>query len=224
VIDVFNCKYILGIGKPDQSLEHLQPLLVAAGIKLPDLLESVEDMIIEQLFTALENIFTEWENEPAYRVWEVVHDRKFEISRIIGIGAAAEAIVPILAARMKVNYFIHKLAPVANAVGAAVARPTLAFNMHIDTQKGTYFTDYNGLGGTVRKGSALQMADAHKLAREVMQELAEQKGLAEYAGEAEFTREEQFNIIRGWESPGKIFELGMQIKPGFIKEFEEGSL
>lgn len=224
VIDAFNCKYSLGIGEQNQSLDSLQHLQATSGIDLPAWLSSVEDQVMAELLTALENIFTEWENEPAYRVWEVVHDRKFEVSRIIGIGAAAEAIVPVLAERMKVGYFIHAFAPVANAIGAAVARPTLAFNLHIDTQKGAYFTDYNGQSGTVTKGSAMQMADAQNLAREVMQQLVSQKGLAEYAGEAEFTREEQFNIIRGWESPGKIFELGMQIKPGFINAFKEGSL
>ena len=224
VTDIFNCKYDLHIGDADKSRQFVQQLQVESGVALPELIDLVEDNVMQQLMDALRNIFTEWENEPAYRVWEVVHDRKFKVKRIIGIGAAASAIVPVLAALYKVNSFIHELSPIANALGAALARPTLAFNMHIDTQKGTYFTDYDGICGNLDKGSSLQMVDAHKLAREVMQKLAEQRGLAEYADEAEFIREEQFNMIRDWDRIGKIFELGMQIKPGFIKEFEEGSI
>jgi hypothetical protein len=214
----------MNIGDMDKSRQHLQYLQKQAKVALPELLELVEHNVMQQLMDALKNIFTEWENEPAYRVWEVVHDRKFKVKRIIGIGAAASAIVPVLAAMYKVNSFIHELSPIANALGAALARPTLAFNMHIDTEKGTYFTDFDGIYGDIARGHSLQMVDAHKLAREVMQKLAEQKGLEEYAEEAEFIREEQFNMIRGWDRTGKIFELGMQIKPGFIKEFEEGSL
>ncbi|HPF20978.1 MAG TPA: hydantoinase/oxoprolinase family protein, partial [Syntrophomonas sp.] len=224
VTDIFNCKYDLNIGDAGQSSQSLQRLQKEAGLTLPELLELVEHDVMQQLMEALQNIFMEWENEPAYRVWEVVHNRKFKVKRIIGIGAAASAIVPMLAAMNKVNSFIHELSPIANALGAALARPTLAFNMHIDTQKGSYFTDYDGVGGDLPRGQSMQMVDAHKLAREVMQKLAEQRGLGEYAEEAEFVREEQFNMIREWDRIGKIFELGMQIKPGFIKEFEEGSL
>jgi len=224
ITDIFNCKYELSAGEAEKSRQSLQRLQAQANLDAAALLEAVENMVMVQLLSAMENIFSEWENEPAYRVWEVVHNRKFEVKRIIGIGAAAGAIVPVLAARMKADSFIHALAPIANALGAAVARPTLAFNLHIDTEKGYYFTDHDGIGGTIRKGAGLQMEDAQKLAGEVMQQLAQQRGLAEYTGEAEFTREEQFNMIRGWDRTGKIFELGMQIKPGFIKEFEEGSL
>jgi N-methylhydantoinase A/oxoprolinase/acetone carboxylase beta subunit len=224
VTDIFNCKYDLQIGDAEKSRLCVQRLQEDAGIALSELIDSVENNVMQQLMDALKNIFMEWENEPAYRVWEVVHDRKFKVKRIIGIGAAASAIVPVLAALYKVNSFIHELSPIANALGAALARPTLAFNMHIDTQKGSYFTDYDGISGSIAKGSGLQMVDAHKLAREVMQKLAGQRGLAAYAEEAEFIREEQFNMIRDWDRIGKIFELGMQIKPGFIKEFEEGSI
>lgn len=224
ITDIFNRKYDLNIGDAEKSRQSLQRLQMEAGLALPEMLELVEHDVMQQLMDALKNIFTEWENEPAYRVWEVVHDRKFKVKRIIGIGAAASAIVPVLAAMYKVNSFIHELSPIANALGAALARPTLAFNMHIDTEKGTCFTDFDGIYGDIDQGHSLQMVDAHKLAREVMQKLAEQKGLEEYADEAEFIREEQFNMIRGWDRTGKIFELGMQIKPGFIKEFEEGSL
>ncbi len=224
VTDIFNSKYDLQIGDAEKSRQALQPLQKDSGLAMHEMLELVEHNVMQQLMDALKNIFTEWENEPAYRVWEVVHDRKFKVKRIIGIGAAASAIVPVLAAMYRVNSFIHELSPIANALGAALARPTLAFNMHIDTEKGTYFTDYDGINGDIAKGHSLQMIDAHKLAREVMQQLAAQRGLEEYAEEAEFIREEQFNMIRGWDRTGKIFELGMQIKPGFIKEFEEGSL
>lgn len=224
ITDVFNCKYELCAGDSEKSRQSLQRLQEQSNIDVATLQDTVVDTVMAQLLNAMENIFLEWENEPAYRVWEVVHQRKFEIKRIIGIGAAAEAIVPLLAGRMKIDSFVHPLAPIANALGAALARPTLAFNLHIDTEKGFYFTDHDGINGTVRKGAALQMEDAHKLAAEVMQQLAQQRGLVEYADEAEFTREEQFNMIRGWDRTGKIFELGMQIKPGFIKEFKEGSL
>lgn len=224
VIDVFNCKYQLGIGSQNLSDETSRELAALAGIQMPDLLLKLEDLVIDKLTATINRMFKEWENEPAYRVWEVVHQRQFKVEQIIGIGAAAPAIIPILAERMQVKYFIHNYSAVANAIGAAIARPTLAMNLHIDTQSGSYATDLEGISGAVAKGKALQMQDAQKLAQDLLHRVAAEKDMAAYADEAEFFQEEQFNIIRGWDSPGKIFEIGIQITPGFIKEFKEGSL
>ncbi len=224
VIDVFNCKYLLGIGNQNLSTEKLQQLADSVGIQMPDLLSSLEDSVIDKLAETIQNMFKEWENEPAYRVWEVIHQRRFKVEQIIGIGAAAAAIISVLAERMQVNCLIHNYSAVANAIGAAIARPTMALNLHIDTQNGSYSTDLEGISGTAPKGRAMQIEDARMLAQDLLHRVAAEKDMAAYANEAEFYQEEQFNIIRGWDSPGKIFEIGIQITPGFIDEFKEGLL
>lgn len=224
VIDAFNCKYSLGIGNPTQSEAQLKSLSSHSGLDMFSLLVSIEDAVINQLVTALGEMAQAWENEPAYRVWEVVHNRRFQVEEIIGIGAAAAAIVPILAERLQVKALIHKHSAVANAIGAAISRPTLALNLHLDTQNGYYSTDIDGMGGTLPKSRGMQMQDVHNLARELLKKIAIQKDLGSYADEAEVFREEQFNVIRSWDTQGKIFEVGIQIKPGFIAEYKEGSL
>lgn len=224
VIDVFNSLHSLKIGEPALSDQALELLAGKAKLDKTSLLVQVETEVIKQLCGALEDMSSAWENEPAYKVWEVVHNRRFKIEKIIGIGAAAGAIVPALAEHLQVKSIIHTYSPVANAVGAALARPTLSLNLHIDTQNAFYSTDFDGLGGTLPKHKAMQMQDAEELARELLQQIAVQKDLGSYADEAEFFRREQFNIIRSYDRQGKIFELGVQIKPGFIKEYKEGSL
>jgi len=224
VIDVFNSKYSLGIANQSRSNQLLQSLATQAEIDVDQLMFHVEHYFITELLNALEDMSVEWKNEPAYRVWEVVHQRQFKVEEIIGLGAAAAAIVPILAERMQVKAFIHKYSAVANAIGAAIARPTLALNLHIDTQNASYSTDIDGLSGSLENPRTMQMQDAHQLARELLEAIAVQRDLGSYASEAEVFREEQFNVIRSWDTHGKIFELGIQIKPGFIAAYKEGSL
>lgn len=224
VIDVFNCIYNLGIGDNERSILKLKEMAELAGIQMEQLLTKVEDLVLDKLSLNIEEMFKEWENEPAYHVWEVVHQRRFKMETIIGIGAAAPAIIPVLAGRLQVQPFIHQLSPVANALGAALARPTLSMNLHIDTQNGFYTTDLDGVHGQVAKGRAFQMQDAQNLALELLQKIAAENDMSQYSNEACFYQEEQFNIIRGWDSPGKIFEVGIKIVPGFISEFKEGSI
>ena len=142
------------------------------------------------------------------------------MDRIIGIGAAAEAIIPKLASDMQIDHMLHEYSPVANALGSAVARPTLAVNMHADTQADLYSIEPGGIQGRLNKNKDLQLEDVKEITRQYLLDLAVARGLGSYAREAQFTMEEQFNVIRGWDRLGKLYEVGMQIKPGFIDEFE----
>ena len=220
VTDVYNHKYMLGIGQQSESSASLTGLIQGSEQDIERLCTGVETIVLERLQAAIEQMLQEWENEPAYRVWEVVHGRKFDVQEIIGIGAASPAIVPHLAQRMQVECTIPAYASVANALGACVARPTLSLKLHIDTQSGYYVLDQDGRKGSLPAGRNLQMQDARELALQNLAEIAKLRGMDEYSADAEFYLEEQFNVIRGWDTVGKIFDIGIQIAPGFIKEYQ----
>ncbi len=155
VTDAFNVMNDLGLGNPEAS--HAALNAVAAGLKMPleGLVRTIADKVIERLEKSIEAMFRLWEDEPAYKVWEVVNRKKFNLHQVIGIGAAAPAIVPMLAERMKVPHFLHRLSPVANALGATVARPTLAVEVHVDTGRETYS---GSPGGFEWKGKQTQLS------------------------------------------------------------------
>ena len=155
------------------------------------------------------------EQEPAYRIWELV--KKRSRLNVIGIGAAAEAFVPALPKRLAVS-FVHPYSPVANALGAAVARPTLSLLLHADTRRQVYDLNVEGITGTI--GAHAQMTDVKDLAVQHLQEIARQRGIGRYADRYEFFLEEQFNMVRGWSTTGKLFDVGIQIAPGVIDEFK----
>jgi N-methylhydantoinase A/oxoprolinase/acetone carboxylase beta subunit len=220
VTDVFNVYYELGVGDAVRSQELLESVAQSSQMTLQSLCFFVVETVIDRLKRAITEMFTEWENEPAYKVWEVVHRRKFQLHRIIGIGAAAHAIVPILATEIDVPAHIHHYAPVANALGAAVVRPTLALQLHIDTASNLYTTDSGGLSGTLPDPRNFQLSDAKVLAMSCLEEVSRARGVEKYTVNASFFMEEQFNMIRGWDRVGKIFEVGIQVAPGFIDEYQ----
>lgn len=115
---------------------------------------------------------------------------------------------------------MHRVAPVANALGAAVARPTLAVNLYADTQQKRFVIDQEGIEGTIENPSTFQLAEAEEMALEYLTRLAEEKGAGSYAREARVDLAEQFNMIRGWSRVGKIFQVRVQIAPGLIDEFK----
>jgi N-methylhydantoinase A len=219
VIDAFNLLLDLNIG--DHGASHTRLLKVAERLSLPldSLCRSVADRVMEALTDSIQEMFRQWEDEPAYKVWEVVNRKPFVLQQVIGIGAASPAIIPMLAQRLGVESFLHRYSPVANALGAALARPTLAIMVHVDTQNGVFSVSPGGLSGRI-DGRSYQMEHARQLAARMLDKMGEERGLSAYAGEAQVFLDEQFNVIRGHGLAGKLFNVGVQITPGFVHGYE----
>lgn len=219
VTDAFNILLNLNIGDAQASRTKLEPIAQSIGQPLESLCRTVADRVIELLRKSIQDMFSQWENEPAYKVWEVVHSRKFRLDQVIGIGAAAPAVVPMLARELGVAHFLHRYSPVANALGAALARPTLAVQVHVDTQNRVYTVSPGGASGRLENRN-YQMEDAIKLARSYLKQMGSERDLSAYADDAEIYLEEQFNVIRGWDRAGKLFDVGIEIKPGFVHGYK----
>lgn len=180
--------------------------------------EKIVQSFIDLLLKNIQEMMLSWEQEPAYKVWEIVNRRRVKLDRVIGIGAATPAVIPLLASRMGCQGFVNRLSTVANALGAMVARPTLQISLHADTQTGTYSTE--GQLKKIANPVRIQMRDIKELAERELQALAEENDMAEYFAEREFILEEQFNVVRGWSTSGRIFDVGITISPGVIKGFK----
>lgn len=116
-------------------------------VQLTRLAQAVVDQFVADLTGAVEAMFMAWSQEPAYRVWEIMRGRKARPDLIIGIGAAASAIIPRLAERLGCQSWLPPHYESANAVGAALARPTLSLTWRADTEQGRYQVAETGRQG-----------------------------------------------------------------------------
>lgn len=220
VTDAFNYRLALNQGDVNRSRDFLQVIADQAHLKLEDLCDRIIDQVVTTLTETTREMFKEWENEPAYRVWEVVHRRHFTLDRVIGIGAAAHCIIPRVAESLGVQPFIHRYSDVANALGAAAARPTLSVYLHLDTERSLCAVEP---GGVVEKRSDIgkyQLEDARQLAVNYLYQLGRVQGMDDYLDDYQVFLEEQFNLIRGWDRTGRIFDIGVQIAPGLIPAYQ----
>ena len=206
------------LGSLSLSMAALENVSCQAGLTVRELAQTVVQQVNDRLEKSIKEIFKTWEQEPAYKIWEIINKRRVELDRAVGIGAAAESFVPPLANRLGCRPLVHRFSPVGNALGAAVARPTLSLFMHADTEQQTYYLNLEGISGKISPG--WQLKDAKELARKQLQKIAEKRGIGRYADCYEFFLEEQFNMIRGWLTAGKLFDVGVQIPSGIIDDFK----
>ncbi|MEM0498208.1 MAG: hydantoinase/oxoprolinase family protein [Methanothrix sp.] len=196
----------------------------ALGCSTEDAARMIVDTVVDRIVDTVNMMFLEWEQEPAYRIWELLQRTKARPQNVVGVGGASPLLVPLVAKRLNAVAIIPEHAPVANAIGAAVARPTMTLSLRIDTERGMYTVEEDGTLGEA-KGRNLSLEGAQEMARRLLRERAERFGIQDYADEAEVVESEVFNMVRGWSTVGKLIDVRMEIPAGIITSWrgEHGS-
>ena len=203
------------IGDVAKAEKAMQIVAEGLGCTAKEAAQKVVDAVVDKIVFEVNEMFREWEQEPAYRIWEIMKRELLSAQSVVGVGGGAPPLVPLVAARLGAVAIVPEYAPVANAIGAAVARPTLTLNLHIDTEKGEFSVAEEGLTGRVTD-QKMTLENAERLARRLLAERAARLGVGEYAGEAEVTYSEVFNMIRGWSTVGRLMDVRMEIPAGLL--------
>jgi len=108
-------------------------------------------------------------------------------------------------------------APVANALGAALARHTLPLTLRADSSEGTWATE-EGDGGSLAD-THLRLDGAEEMALRLLAQKAVAAGISDYAGEAEITHSEVFNMVRGGVTVGRLLSATAEIPAGLLSSW-----
>lgn len=187
--------------------------------KLDQFAEEVICLGVDIIANEIRKMINDWQDEPAYRIWEVLEqDAKFP-NMLVGIGGAAQGITERVAQALNMQPIIPPYARVANAIGCAVAKPTLTFKLHIDTaQKMLSLVDegiqkpFNDL---ITEEKAITLAKEYLIIR------AKKLGIIIEESDIEVVYSELFTVIRGYSRVGEIIDVEVQIKPGLVTRIEE---
>ena len=216
--DALRVLELSSVGDLDRAREAMQDVASKMNCSIEKAASMVVDSVVEKIAGEVNEMFREWEQEPAYRIWEIMKKEKLQAQNVVGVGGAALALVPLVASRLGAASIVPEHASVANAIGAAVARPTTTLNLHIDTERGEYVTAEDGLMGKVNDRQ-MSLSQAEQLAGKLLAERASRLGIEEYACEAEVTSSEVFNMIRGWSTVGKLLDVRMEIPAGLLSSW-----
>jgi hypothetical protein len=197
-------------GDKEAALEAMRRLALD-GESPEDAARAVLGAAADKICAAIAAMLDEQASEPVYRVEDIVCGGKLQPSTLVGVGGAAAGLAPVVGKRLGLECIVPDGAMVANAVGAAVARPTLEVTLRADTAQGYYTVAELGLKAAL-PDRRLSLAQAGVLAERHLAERALQAGIP--AGAAETVFAEEFNLVRGFSTIGKIITCRLQIKPG----------
>ncbi|MCF8076126.1 MAG: hydantoinase/oxoprolinase family protein [Desulfotignum sp.] len=172
-------------------------------------------IILKKTFEMIDQI----NSQPVYTVHDFLEGYKLSPQKILVLGGPA----PFFAQKIEELYQIDTLAvpnsPVANAVGAALARTTCEVSLYADTEQGIVTAHEEDFAEPISK--TFSEDDLMETAYTLLKEKAINAGAdPENLEEVEVVEFQKFNIIRNFSPRGKIFRTKMQLKPGLIKGYE----
>lgn len=173
-----------------------------------------EDIVAQAVNVITEGIAASVQREnklPIYVVRDIVEPKLFTPEELVAVGGTAVALAPFVSERLGLPVQIPQNAPVANAVGAAVARETLMITVHVDTAKRLLVVPE--LGIHQKQGAVQTAAQTEALALEFLQKAAEDLGLIN-APSGHIISVEDVPIIECWQSMYHLITVKAQLEPG----------
>lgn len=166
-----------------------------------------------QVREAVSALLREMNSRPVYTIHDLLTDTRLEPDIMMVVGGPAAALLPKLGEELGIEAVLPAYHFVANALGAAIARPTLRHMLYADTAQKFY--TLTGVSGKQRITGRFSLMNARQALLEHTR--ARANGIADFQGGAELveiTHEESFQIVRDFSTQGQILKLEAQIKPG----------
>ncbi|MBQ0107960.1 MAG: hypothetical protein KBS34_02355 [Phascolarctobacterium sp.] len=160
----------------------------------------------------IQEMLAEWALQPVYTVEDILKGTEFQPKLLVGVGGGAPGLINALGEDMGLPVDIPTGAMVANAIGAALSRPTMSAGLRADTSEGFYLIPEEGKKQKLPSG--FSMNKAQQILTEYLQRSTAAWQLPNQ--EVEVISKEFFNTIHGYYDSGEIINLRMQLKPGIL--------
>lgn len=165
---------------------------------------------------AVEALVAQVNDRPVYTVHEMLHPHRIEPKKLYVVGGPAQVLAGLLADAFGCEVVVPFHAPVANAIGAALARTTAELELLADTGRGIKLIPRLGISEEIDRRYTLD--DAR---RDAAAALCTMSGCAS-GTDVQYLEESSFTMIQGGRATGKDLRVHCQIKPGLEQAYIDG--
>ncbi|HHP51112.1 MAG TPA: hydantoinase/oxoprolinase family protein [Moorella mulderi] len=201
----------LELGDKAEAKKAIQELAHHLGLSpektATTILREMASFIAEKAWRLLEKI----NSRPVYTIKELLLPRILKPKKVIAIGGPAFYLQRELEEALGLPVEVPSLAPVANAIGAALSQPTAELTLLADTALGVLTVPEEGLKEKIPSSFTLEQAKerALSLLRQRLSRLAPQS----QGAELEVVEAQSFNMVEGFYTIGRNIRVKVQVKP-----------
>ncbi|NLM17989.1 MAG: hydantoinase/oxoprolinase family protein [Candidatus Riflebacteria bacterium] len=201
----------------EKAKQTLKPLADKLGLTLENFANTTLTQAAKMIATAVNENLAVLNSKTLYTVKEVLEGRQIKPSKIIIVGGPANLMAPYLEKELGWKASCPKHFEIANAIGAALAKPTVEMNLIADTGRKILSVPEAGVYEPINAN--FNLSDARKTIVNLLEKAAKDMGDSNF--EAEITEESSFNMIDGFRS-GQNIRIKAQLRPGLIANLNGG--
>ena len=221
LIDACNVKGLCALGDLEKSLSGCAQLAEKISLDAQQLADKVIKTALQAIHDESFRFLNEINQKPAYTVAEIIHASKIVPKKLFIMGAPAEVFAPELKKIFSLETVVPENFAVANAVGAALTRPTMTAELFADTGKKRMLIP--ALDCKKEVDSTYSLAQAKE---DVVCALNEYLKINHYVDrevpEIEVVSAEEFNMVDDYAVDSKSIRISCQIKPSLETDYLQG--
>ncbi len=219
LVDALNCLAGECYGDSEASVRGMQEVGSGLSASVADAALQVVRHSCEKLQRETEAMLERINERPVYTVHEFLESRRIEPKKIYVMGGPARLMAPYLSRAFGLPVVVPDNSGVANALGAALARPTLQAELFADTHRRNLTVPVLGRQERVSKEYTLKQAKLD-LVEDLCRHVQEHYHWCVEGSEVEVVEESAMNMVRGMHTVGQDIRVKCQIKPGITPDYE----
>jgi N-methylhydantoinase A/oxoprolinase/acetone carboxylase beta subunit len=191
--------------------EGLKSISKALGKSLNETATLILNTMAQIIKETTDCLLSSINKKPVYTIKELLYGKRVVPTSLYLIGGPVKILAPYLEKVYQLPSIVPLHYDIGNAIGAALAIPTLEVTLRADTSIGTLSIPEMGLYEHIDHHYTLEQAKERVLS--LLKGSARKMILQGAAIECEIVEENSFNMVRGFSTVGKNIRVKGQIKP-----------
>ena len=211
LMDALLCAGYAEYGDKQKSLVGIQTFAAEHDLAPDAVISSAITTAVATIVEQIQSVVDEVNSTPVYTIREIVRGEAYVPQSVSIMGGPAKAFVPLLEEALDIIVQLVPEYSVANAIGAAMTKPTFELELFADTEAGTMIIPVLGERKEVR--SRYTLLDGVLDAKDGIMRHFEAQGLPLDADAIEVVEEQSFTMVGDYGAVGKNIRVKCQVMP-----------
>lgn len=219
LVDALNVQNVIAYGNVAASFAGIAALAEGTGHDPETLADFAISVAVNKIREAVADFVREINDRPVYTIYEMLEGRKVAPAKVYVMGGPALAMSALLQDAFSQEVVVPENFAVANAVGAALARPTFSVELFADTARGCVMAP--SLSVCRQAGRDYDLAAAEAEATAMLREQLGYLGTNEEEAPVEIVESSSFNMVDDATFLGRNIRVVCQVRPGVLPAYRE---
>ncbi len=219
LVDALNIQNVIALGDARASYQGLLAAAAPHGFEPEEVAEAAILNAVNHIRSEVADFVREINDRPVYTIFELLEGRSVRPTRVYVMGGPALALSALLQDAFSEEVVVPESFAVANAIGAALARPTFSVELFADTAAGRLTIPSLGVARSIAANYSPAAAEGEAATR--LRDYLASIGADASEAPVETTELSSFNMVEGQSRVGQNIRVACQVRPGVLAEYKK---